>query len=53
MVVGVGININSTSFPNDLIIKATSLKNELGKDISKEEILKMTKFFPPLYSLSI
>lgn len=50
VVVGVGININSTSFPNDLIIKATSLKNELGKDISKEEILnEILSEFDSLY----
>jgi len=50
IVVGVGINVNSTSFPNDLLIKATSLKKELNKTIDKEKLLyKIIKEFIILY----
>lgn len=50
IVVGVGINVNSTNFPEDLIIKATSLKNELNKTIDKEKLLnKIIKEFIILY----
>lgn len=51
VIVGVGININSLQFPSDLIMKATSLKLELNKEINKEEILsECLKNFDMLYT---
>ncbi len=39
VIVGVGINVNSVEFPDNLIIKATSLKKELTIEIDKNELL--------------
>ena len=39
VIVGVGINVNTTEFPDNLIIKATSLKKELNIEIDKNELL--------------
>lgn len=39
VVVGVGVNVNTTSFPEELVDKATSLFLECGKLIDKEEII--------------
>ena len=39
VIVGVGINVNSVEFPDNLIIKATSLKKELNIEIDKNELL--------------
>ena len=50
IVVGVGINVNSISFPDDLLIKATSLKKQLNKTIDKEKLLnQIIKEFIILY----
>ena len=51
IVVGIGLNVNSINFPNDLIIKATSLKKELNKTIDKEKLLhKIIKEFIIIYN---
>lgn len=39
LICGIGININQINFPDDLIIKATSLKKELAIDFNKDDIL--------------
>ena len=39
VIIGVGINVNTKAFPNDLIIKATSLKNE-SSEVNKIELFK-------------
>lgn len=39
LIIGVGININQTIFPTKYIYPATSLKNELGKNIKREILL--------------
>ena len=39
VIVGVGINVNTVEFPDNLIIKATSLKKELNIEIDKNELL--------------
>ena len=39
MLIGIGINVNVDSFPDDLKKIATSLKNEFGKEFSREEII--------------
>lgn len=39
VIIGVGINVNTESFPEDLRIKATSLKNITNNKIDKEELL--------------
>jgi BirA family biotin operon repressor/biotin-[acetyl-CoA-carboxylase] ligase len=36
--IGIGINVNQSLFPGTLKEKATSLKNELGKDIDRIEV---------------
>lgn len=40
VIIGVGINVNTTVFPKDLLFKATSLKNESKEEINKESLLK-------------
>ena len=40
IIIGVGINVNTTNFPNDLLVKATSLKNEKETFINKDELLQ-------------
>lgn len=51
IIVGIGINVNSVEFPNDLIIKATSLKKELNKTIDKEKLLnEIIKEFIIIYN---
>ena len=39
VIIGVGINVNTKAFSNDLIIKATSLKNE-SSEVNKIELFK-------------
>ena len=39
IVIGVGINANMTSFPKELSRIATSLKLELGRDVSRAELI--------------
>lgn len=39
VVLGVGINVNTTIFSEDLLLKATSMKNILNRNINKEELL--------------
>ncbi len=41
LVVGIGVNVNQTSFPEELRDKATSLKREWNKEFSKEQLLQM------------
>ena len=38
VIIGVGINVNTSEFSDDLKIKATSLSKELNKTIDKEEL---------------
>ena len=40
VVVGLGINVNQTSFSNDLLQKATSLKLETGRQVDRIELFK-------------
>ena len=39
VVLGVGINVNTTIFSEDLLLKATSMKSILNRNINKEELL--------------
>ena len=39
VVVGVGLNVNTTSFPEELVDKATSLCLECGKLLDKERLI--------------
>lgn len=49
-IIGCGINVNQMSFPNGLAAPATSMAMELGKDISRESVLKdVTDKFYQLY----
>ena len=40
VVLGVGINVNTINFSENLLLKATSMKNILNRNINKEELLK-------------
>ena len=40
VIIGVGINVNTTKFSEDLLFKATSLRNESNKRIDKESLLE-------------
>lgn len=39
LIIGIGMNINSTNFPEELHNVATSLKLEFGKEFSREKII--------------
>lgn len=39
VILGIGINVNQTDFPEGLLHKATSLRNECGKEIDRVAIL--------------
>ncbi|MGB9780506.1 biotin--[acetyl-CoA-carboxylase] ligase [Caldanaerobacter sp.] len=39
IVIGIGINVNCTKFPDDLKEKATSLQLELGKPVDRKKLL--------------
>lgn len=43
LIVGIGVNVNSNDFSDDLIMKASSLKKELNlkEDIDKSKLLKL------------
>ncbi len=43
VIIGVGININTKEFFDELLIKATSLYKELNKEINKIEVLNKIK----------
>ena len=36
IIIGIGINLNQKKFNDDLLFKASSLSNELNKNIDKE-----------------
>lgn len=40
VIIGIGLNINQTEFPDELVDKATSVKNETGKEFERELIIK-------------
>lgn len=39
LVIGIGLNVNVTSFPDELADSATSLKRELGRPVEREAVL--------------
>ncbi len=43
LVIGIGINVNidSSSFPEDVSRVATSIKNEIGKEVQRRELVAM------------
>ena len=41
LIIGIGLNVNQTNFNEKIKEIATSLKNELGCDIDKEELIKL------------
>ena len=45
VVVGIGINLNMESFPEELAYKATSLKIECGHEINRDEIAAALLFY--------
>jgi BirA family biotin operon repressor/biotin-[acetyl-CoA-carboxylase] ligase len=50
VVVGVGINVNATSFPAELAGRATSLRAALGRAVDRAEVLAaVLNAFEPLY----
>lgn len=38
LIIGIGLNVNQKTFPNTFLHEATSMKNELGKEISLEKV---------------
>lgn len=40
LIIGIGLNVNQTNFNEEIENIATSLKNELGQDINKEDLIK-------------
>lgn len=51
IVVGIGINVNTENFPEELSDVATSLKKEAGKDFSRKELLnEVLKDFEMYYN---
>lgn len=40
LLIGIGINVNGESFPEDLVTIATSLKKEFGEEFSREKIIE-------------
>ncbi len=42
VVVGIGINVNTSSFPEEIKDTATSLKEALGREVSRTEVLART-----------
>ncbi len=50
VILGIGINVNIDEFPNDIIDKATSLKKEASKHISRKDIvINIIREFEKLY----
>ena len=45
VVIGIGINVNMESFPEELAYKATSLKIECGHEINRDEIAAALLFY--------
>ena len=39
VIMGIGINVNMESFPEELKEKATSLKNELGNEVDRKKLI--------------
>lgn len=39
IILGIGINVNQQEFPEDLLVKATSLRNESGQEIDRIRLL--------------
>lgn len=42
IVTGIGINVNQQDFPEEIRTKATSLKMELGQDVSRSQLIAST-----------
>jgi BirA family transcriptional regulator, biotin operon repressor / biotin---[acetyl-CoA-carboxylase] ligase len=40
IILGIGLNVNQTEFSDDLQLKATSLKNEIAKEIDRVDLLQ-------------
>ena len=43
VIIGVGVNVNTMSFPKDLLLKATSMRMLLNEEINKEKLLNEIK----------
>jgi BirA family biotin operon repressor/biotin-[acetyl-CoA-carboxylase] ligase len=41
IIIGIGLNVNQTTFDSTISSKATSMKNETGMEYNKNEVLKM------------
>ncbi len=50
VIIGVGINVNTEEFPEEICEIASSLKNEIGKEISREALIaSVMKYFERFY----
>jgi BirA family biotin operon repressor/biotin-[acetyl-CoA-carboxylase] ligase len=54
IIIGIGLNVNSTEFPEELMSKATSIKNEIKETTEREKllILIIRKFYENLNLMS-
>lgn len=54
IVVGIGLNMNSDSFPPYLAASSTSLAEELGQDVDRQTLIdKLTRLLDKFYSILI
>lgn len=52
VIVGVGINIRSLNFPDDIVKTATSIEDAMGASVSRDELLEtLTKYFSYFYAV--
>ena len=52
IIVGVGVNLTSRGFPEELIDSATSIRDETGKSVETEELTEsLTKFLTYFYTV--
>lgn len=54
VVVGIGINVNQTEFPKELLASATSLRKESGAPVDREKLVKkIIEYFWHFYEIFI
>ncbi len=52
VVVGIGINLNSSSFPSEIAETATSIETEIGRNVALEDLLaRCTRYFEYFYGI--
>ncbi|WP_163654125.1 biotin--[acetyl-CoA-carboxylase] ligase [Listeria sp. PSOL-1] len=51
VILGIGVNVNQVEFPDELVNKATSLKQELGTKVSRRKVIQAILFYLEKYYL--